>query len=77
MGMMETFDDYVKSRTYCVRKRPMKSVLSQIPTERAGEPFKVVTLDFAEFKKSGESFVVIGDKYSGNLHVVGVSKGRT
>ena len=77
IGMMDTFDDYVKSCVYCVHKRPMKPALSQIPTERAGQPFEIVTLDFAEFKKSGESFVVIGDKYSGDLHVAGVSKGGT
>ena len=75
--MMGAFDDYVQSCVYCEYKRPMKPALSQIPTERAGEPFKILTLDFAEFQKRTESFVVIGDKYSRDLQLAGVSKGGT
>ena len=34
-------------------------------------------MDFVEFTKSGESFVVMLDKYSGALHAGGVKKGGT
>ena len=49
----------------------------KLPTEWAGAPFKILTMDFAEFTKQGESFVVIGDKYGGDLHVEGAKKGGT
>ena len=74
---MEAFDEYVKSCLYCVNKRPMKPALSKIPTERARAPFEIVTMDFAEFTNRGESFVALGDKYSGDLHEEGAKKGGT
>ena len=47
------------------------------PTERGNYPFEVITMDFAEFTKSGETFIIMSDKYSGALHVDGVKKGGT
>ena len=46
-------------------------------TERANYPFEGITMDFAEFTKNGESFIVMSDKYSGALHAGGVKKGGT
>ena len=34
-------------------------------------------MDFAEFTKSGESFIIMSDKYSGALHVGGFKEGGT
>ena len=34
-------------------------------------------MDFAKFTKKGESFICLGDKFSGAIHVEGVSKGGT
>ena len=49
----------------------MKLALSRVPTERGKYPFEVITMDFAEFTKKGETFIVLGDKFSGALHVEG------
>ena len=73
--MNEIFDNQVKACMHCVENMPMKPALSRVSKERASRPFEIITLDYAEFKKKGESFVVIGDKYSGALHVAGVKKG--
>ena len=77
IGMREKLDEFVRACTSCVDSRPMKPALSRVPTERANYPFEVITMDFAEFTKSGESFVVMSDKYSGALHAGGVKKGGT
>ena len=45
--------------------------------EREEQPFKIITMDFEKFKKKGESFICLGDKFSGAIHVAGVSKGET
>ena len=57
IGMREILDEFVKGCMNCVDSRPMKPRLSQVPTERANYPFEVITMDFAEFTKSRESFV--------------------
>ena len=53
----------------------MKPEISRVPTERAHLPFEIITMDFAEFTKGGDSFICLGDKFSGARHVEGVSKG--
>ena len=40
--------------------------------ERALYPFKIITMDFTEFEKKGESFI-----FSGAMHIAGVSKRGT
>ena len=74
IGMKEKIEEFVKSCPNCVDTRPMKPSLSRVPTERANYPFEIITMDFGEFKKSGESFVIMSDKYSGALHAGGVKK---
>ena len=34
-------------------------------------------MDFAEFEKRKEHFLIIGDKFSGTLHVAGMARGGT
>ena len=51
--------------------------MSKTPTERARYPFEIITADFAEFEKRTESFLILGDKYSGALHISGMRKGGT
>ena len=71
IGMRERLDEFMRGCANCVDSRPMKPALSRVPTEKANYPFEVITMDFAEFTKSGESFVVMSGKYSGALHVGG------
>ena len=51
--------------------------LSRVPTESTSYPFEIITMDFAEFRKYEESFIILGDKYSGGLHLEGMKKGGT
>ena len=51
IGMREKFKDHVRSCIGCHDTRPMKPALSKTPTERARYPFKIITMDFAEFSK--------------------------
>ena len=77
IGMRKKFDDYVKACFKCIERRPMKPALSRVLTERASYPFEVITMDFLEFRKAGESFIILGDKYSGALQMEGLRKGGT
>ena len=67
----------MRSGRFCQNNRLMKPEISRIPTERAHLPFKIITMDFTKFTKNGESFICLGDKFSGAIHVTGVSKGGT
>ena len=49
IGMNEIFDNFVKACIPCIDNRPMKPLLSRVPTERASRPFEIITMDYAEF----------------------------
>ena len=51
IGMKEKIEEFVRSCPNLVDTRPMKPSLSRVPTERANYPFKIITMDFGEFKK--------------------------
>ena len=77
IGMRVRLDDFVKGCMNYVDSRPMKPALSWVPTEGGQYPFEVITMDFAEFTKAGETFIILTDKYSVALHIGGVKKGGT
>ena len=75
--MKEKFDEFVKACHSCNESRPMKPTLSKVPTERGRYPFEIITMDFTEFRKKEESFIILRDKFSGALHLEGVGLGGT